>query len=193
MKAVAVGLALAAFAGPVAAQTWPEWSSEFYGVAQATTGDRSCMLISDFEFEGRSNVMLAMAFREDYLLFGLFNGGWSAISADEPSIFGLAFSTMGEEPFIGPGVGAEHRYRNGFFARFDAAAAERFAASDFVMVFRGDEETGEATLVAELPLEGSADAVSALRRCHAYAERQRVERAAEEARYNHVPSDPFAD
>lgn len=175
-----------------AAQTWGPWSNEFYDVGQATAGDQSCVLLSEFEFEGRATVQLTLGLLEDQVYLGLYSHDWSALAEDATLAVGLTF-LPGEEILVGVGVPDRVSYRNGLLAVFEPRMANLFASSRRVLVLTAtDVEEGNFTTVADLPLDASADAVAALRRCHAHAERQRLEREREEASYRHVPRDPFA-
>lgn len=195
MRSLLLSLAASTALGqPVSAQTWDAWANEFYVVGQSSDDERRCGLVSDFEFEGRADIRLAMQLRDEFVWIGLYSFDWSALPEGEPVVIGLGFDdAQGENLIVGYGGGGQLEYRNGFMARFDVRAASLFASSSslWVMSAMADDPDNVAT-VADLPLDQSAEAVAALRRCHAYAERQRAEREAEEARYIHVPRDPFA-
>ncbi|WP_183202043.1 hypothetical protein [Brevundimonas lenta] len=139
--------------------------------------------MEDFDGPGETQLVLALELDGSSSLM-LTNAGWSSVADQQyPS---LAVLVNGNVYDGAGGVGVEVLGRKGFAMNMPAEFLNDVAAGRALDVYLGDQ------VVDSLSLTGSADGVSALRRCIVGVRREHEAAERERRRFEGLPRDPFA-
>ena len=191
MRLFSVVLAMGALALPAHAQSvWTDsqWRTGAWQVVQSAPGSESthCLMGAEFDVPGHPNQTFGFVLNEDDAYLLLRSDAWTTEKGTKYEDFGLTFYPSGDG-FDGPATGLSN---NGLSIKADHSLAEDLSSSHRLVVSKGDGD--DLVIVADFNLEGSARAISAVRRCLAATierERARIER---ENRNRHITSNPFA-
>lgn len=177
MRIITLVVASALLSTPVAARDWPA-----AGGWDIIEGEDYCALTQEYEGSGATELFLIHR-TDGTNVLGAANSEWSSLEDEE---YPLAYILNGVSYGGGVTTGTKFGYKNGFSTFMPADFLDHFAAGSSLRIYNGD------VLVDQLSLEGTASAVSVLRRCVSHVKAEAVKSAREKARLSHIPTDPFA-
>ncbi|MBL4716958.1 MAG: energy transducer TonB [Erythrobacter sp.] len=152
-----------------------------YGGWTVFESDDSCGLM--MEFEGPGSTL--------FTLFKSVDGEISAMisnlewSAQEGQKYEVTYSLNGKS-YSGAVIGTRISGRGGFLGKFSEKFGTDFAQGTTLHVYLGKQR------IDQLSLDGTSVAIAAVNRCLPRVRAKIDAEAGEEARYEHLPRDPFA-
>lgn len=144
----------------------------------------NCAIYMEYEGPGKTELFVSEATDGQVFLIVL-NSGWSAKEGEAYPIRIVLDDTAYASETGAKGVARS--YRRGFAFKMPMEFTDKLARAGDLHVWLGDQR------IDQLSLKGSAAAVSSMRRCLGIVRRNLAARKAEEARWAHLPRDPFAD
>lgn len=170
-------LSLLTLSTSAAARPWPVTAG--WEIAEAEGG---CGMRQQYDGPGETDFTYILETDGD-ILIGAVNTGWSTHVGQH---YQLRYVLNGAAYSGGNSVGVHIGYKSGFATRMASDFAVDFSAAGTLYIYNGD------TLVDQLSLEGSAAALSVLRRCVADVGAEMAAAERERQRWAHIPADPFA-
>lgn len=191
MRLLSLVFAVSAFALPVHAQTvWTDsqWQTGAWQLIQSEPKEQmaNCYMAGEYEVPGHSNQTVGLALTENDAYLLISSNSWTVESGTNYNDFGMTFYPS-LEGFDGPAFGTSG---NGISMMADHSLADRIASNRRLVVTRGEAE--DKVVVADLPLEGTAQAVAALRRCLMATVARNNDIRERENRNKHIATNPFA-
>lgn len=185
MLKTAGALALAGMisARPASAQGFPSRA----GGWDIVIDTQFCALSQTFEGPGATTMTFVYG-HDGIMNFGLYNSGWTIAEGQE---FDIEIE-VGSMVYSGRARGLPlSGYKHGFGAPNTTSAEflDRFAGAPTISFYR--KEGDVRSLIDRLDLDGSRQAVTALRQCHAVGLRRQAAADAYRRRFADIPADPF--
>lgn len=170
------------------------WQS--VGWFDITEAETSCVATAEYNFDGRSDVKLALLVGEDgYPILMINSLDWSAKDGVEYpgitySLNGFTYSDVknkdGKFLLVTNGNTFDGIYK-GFIRIFTANFLDDFASGSSLLIENGD------SVITHIKLFSSSDAVAKLRECSAYLKRKNDAQRKQEAEWDYISKDPFAE
>jgi hypothetical protein len=173
-----VGTALLMVAPATAhSRLWP--NSGGWSINQSA---EDCSMADTYEGPG-ATMLVILAQPDGRVVLGVTNYNWSTV---EDQRYDLSFRLNGQEFGGGASIGYRDGIRRSFVAGFPGTFLDHIAAGSDLEIYNGE------TLVDDLSLDGTAEAVATLRRCVAIVRAEQAAAERERRRLEHIPRDPFA-
>lgn len=172
--------ALVSASTPVWAQDYPSREVSGWTVA-ASTDKQGCFLTREYARSGETTLLLGIDIDGSNHL-SVLNRNWSIKPKDRLKL-SFRLTKGGYADHFAVGIVSDGK--QGFVTNFDAKFPGHFAASKALQIYRGKVP------VEQLSLEGSAAAITELRRC-VELHRTSAKPAAAQNRSSRIPKDPFA-
>lgn len=189
MKAIGIALAITLLGTcPVQAQDWRGWERNGYTVGSTDTG---CGIIAEYPIEGRSATHMVLFYEGSRAYLTLTNFDWSIEENAEFSDFQFYFRGASQIYDGGDTRGVKVQYRPGINTPFNEDVLDAFAQADQLIVAR--EGDADPIIVADLGLDGSAEAIRQLRLCKAFVDSRNAQKERRERANDYIARDPFAD
>jgi TonB family protein len=168
-----------------------EWPSA--GGFDIIEGDQFCGAISEYSFDGRSDVKLSLALTdEDTILLIFSSADWSAKDGEfypniTYSLNGYTYTDPKDDAgkIVTFTKGSNSDGTNGFLRGFPLEFLDDFAKSDALLIENSD------TVITHINLNGSAAAVKILKECVAYVKVKNESNRRKEAQWGYIEKDPF--
>lgn len=178
-------IALAVSPAQLIAQTYipkPYYPRDVAGWTISSVGDEFGSCLMTMSYEGVPSTRLTLGIdHEGSPTLMLSNDEWT-VKPDEKYRLDYFLSGGGYKDH--PTLGLEN---GSFVTKFEKPFVEYFSKSTFLDIYRGD------VLVDKLDLKGSSAAIAEVTRCVAHIQREADAINRERKKFEHIPSNPFAD